>query len=120
MRSHGAVASRALGAEVTDAVLADLDSAPIDEKLRSTLRFLKLVTSAPDFVGPEDVRRLHELGVTDQMIEDALAVAFCFNLITRLADAFGWYIPDQAGFDASGRSLLERGYLMPMRAKPAS
>jgi alkylhydroperoxidase family enzyme len=107
----------ALGSEITDAVLADLDTAPIGEGLRATVRFVQRITEDPQAVGPADAAALLQLGVSRQQIEDALAVAFCFNLITRLADAFGWHIPDQASFDASGHSLLERGYLMPFRAK---
>lgn len=120
MRSHGAVASLALGGGITEAVLADLDTAPISEKLRATIRFLQQVTSAPDAVGAAEVRALTDLGVSRQELEDALAVAFCFNLITRLADSFGWHIPDDAGFEASGHSLLDHGYLMPFRARPAT
>jgi len=110
----------ALGDALVKAVLDDLDTAPIGEKLKGTIRFLEKVTVAPDAVGAADVRPLRALGVSRQALEDALAVAFCFNLITRLADAFGWHIPDQAGFDASGRSLLQHGYLMPLRGKPGA
>ena len=103
---------------MTQAVLDDLDTAPIDEKLRATIRFLEKVTLAPGSVGPDDVRPLRELGVSRQAAEDALAVAFCFNLITRLADAFGWHVPGPDAFAASASSLVDRGYLMPMRGAP--
>jgi hypothetical protein len=98
-------------------VLADLDTAPIDEKLRETLRFLRKVTLDPGHVDPDDVRPLRRLGVSRQAVEDALAVAFFFNLITRLADAFGWDVESDAGFQASAKMLLGKGYLMPMRGK---
>ncbi len=103
---------------VTEAVLADVETAPIDEKLRAMIRFLEKVTVDPQSVGPDDARRVRDLGVSRQAMEDALMVAFCFNLITRLADAFGWYIPNESGFEASAKSLLAHGYLMPLRAKP--
>lgn len=103
---------------VAEAVLADVDSAPIDERLRGMIRFLEKVTLEPWSVQPEDARAVRRLGVSRQAMEDALVVAFCFNLITRLADAFGWRIPDGAGFEASADSLLAHGYLMPLRAKP--
>jgi hypothetical protein len=99
-------------------VLENLDTAPIDEKLRATIRFVEKVTTDPEAVGPADARTLRELGVSRQAAEDALAVAFCFNLITRLADSFGWHVPEQAGFDASAKMLLDKGYLMPMRSSP--
>jgi hypothetical protein len=43
-------------------------------------------------------------------ILDALAVAFTFNTITRLADTFGFEVPDTAAFDAGAKYLLARGY----------
>jgi hypothetical protein len=99
-------------------VLADLETAPIDEKLRATLRFIRKVTLEPGAVGPDDVRPLKQAGLSRQAVEDALSVAYCFNLIARLADAFGWFVPGPEGFQASAKFLLSKGYLMPMRGKP--
>jgi hypothetical protein len=99
-------------------VLADVDAAPVDDKVKAMIHYLEKVTLEPGALLPEDAARVLAHGVTPKAIEDALMVAFCFNLITRLADSFGWHIPDEGGFQASGKSLLERGYLMPMRSKP--
>ncbi len=90
------------------AVLADLETAPIGEPLRATLRLLEKVSR--NAVTADDMRTVLAAGVTRSQIEDALDVAFCFNVITRLADAFEFEIPDAAGFAASGRQLLKRGY----------
>ena len=104
-----------LGEALTQAVLADFRTAPVDEKLRATLALLEKVTLEPAALGPSDVAPLRRLGVSRQAAEDALAVAFCFNLIDRLADAFDWHVPARDGFDASARALLARGYRMPLR-----
>ena len=42
--AHGAVASKVLGEATVQAVLEDLDQAPIGETLRATLAFLRKVT----------------------------------------------------------------------------
>ena len=89
-------------------MLADLDTAPIGEPLRATLRLLEKVTR--NAVTADDMRTALAAGVTRAQIEDALNVAFCFNVITRLADAFAFDIPDAASFAASGRQLIKRGY----------
>jgi alkylhydroperoxidase family enzyme len=92
------------------AVLADLDHAPIGEPLRATLAFLRKVTREHQSVTSDDVRALLALGVTRAQIEDALNVGFAFNVITRLADAFEFEVGSRASFDAGARHLLSRGY----------
>ncbi len=57
-----------------------------------------------------DVAPLLALGITREQVEDALAVGFCFNVITRLADTFAFEVGTQSSFDAGARSLLTRGY----------
>jgi hypothetical protein len=90
------------------AVLADLDTAPIGEPLRATLRMLRKVTR--DVVTVDDMRGVLAAGVTRAQIEDALDVAFCFNVITRLADTFEFELQDKAALLGSARHLLKRGY----------
>lgn len=91
-------------------MLADLDSAPIAEPLRATLRFLRAVTRDHEAVTADDIRALAALGLTRTHIEDALDVCFAFNVITRLADTFEFEVGSDASFDAGARHLLTRGY----------
>jgi alkylhydroperoxidase family enzyme len=95
---------------LVNAVLADVDRAPIAEPLRATLKFLRKVTREHESVTPDDVRALLALGVTRAQVEDALHVAFAFNVITRLADTFEFEVGPRAAFDAGARMLLSRGY----------
>ena len=99
-----------MGDDQVTAVLADLASAPIDDKLRATLAFLRKVTREPDKLTADDVRALRAKGVTRQQIEDALNVCFAFNVITRLADTFEFEVGPQSAFDAGATHLLKRGY----------
>jgi alkylhydroperoxidase family enzyme len=92
------------------AVLADLETAPIAEPLRATLALLRKVTRDHESVGADDVRRLLALGVSRAQIEDALEVGFAFNVITRLADAFAFEVGSRASFDTGAKHLLSRGY----------
>lgn len=94
---------------MVDAVLADLDSAPIAEPLRATLRLLRKLTKEHS-VTADDMRTVLAAGVTKQQIEDALAVCFCFNVIDRCADTFEFHVPGPAGFATSAKFLLTRGY----------
>lgn len=61
-------------------------------------------------VTPDDMRAVLATGVTKQQIVDALAVCFAFNVITRLADTFAFYVGPRSHFDAGAKMLLSRGY----------
>ncbi len=100
------------------ATLADWRTAPLDERVRATLGLLEKVTLHPASLTAADVAPLRTLGIARQAIEDALVVAFCFNILDRIADAFGWHVPGKDGFDASAKILLSAGYKMPLRARP--
>ncbi|TMM13168.1 MAG: hypothetical protein E6F98_06580 [Actinobacteria bacterium] len=70
-----------------DAVLADYEAAPIDEKLRGTLHFLATL----------DPSRALASGVSKQALRDAVDVQAGFELITRFADAIGAKPHSEAG-----------------------
>ena len=91
------------------AVLSDIESAPIDEKLRATLRMLGKLEREHS-VAESDMRALLEMGVSKRQIEDALAVCFAFDVTNRLADAFGFELLSSEGFAAGAKVLLSRGY----------
>jgi uncharacterized peroxidase-related enzyme len=108
--AHAATARQAYqdGPKVT-AVLADLESAPIEEPLRATLRMLGKLTREGKVVA-EDMRHVLSAGVSRQQVEDALAVCAAFNTTDRLADAFGFEVLTPEGFEAGAKYLLKRGY----------
>jgi uncharacterized peroxidase-related enzyme len=91
------------------AVLADLESAPIPEPLRVTLRMLGKLTREGK-VGVEDMREALAAGVSPQQVQDALAVCAAFNTTDRLADAFGFELLSPESFEAGAKYLLKRGY----------
>lgn len=57
-----------------------------------------------------DVATTKAAGVSEDEIEDALNVAFAFNVITRLADTFRFEVGPRAAFDAGADRLLSHGY----------
>jgi alkylhydroperoxidase family enzyme len=99
-----------MGNDKVDAAIADLDTAPIDDKLRATLGFLRKVTREHAQVTAADVEPLLAMGITRSQIEDALMVGWCFNVITRLADTFEFEVGPPSAFEAGAKSLLSRGY----------
>jgi len=108
--AHTATARRAYqdGPKVA-AVLADLESAPVEDGLRATLRMLGKLTREGK-VGADDMRHVLPAGVSRQQVQDALAVCAAFNVTGRLAEAFGFDVLSPEGFEAGAKYLLKRGY----------
>jgi len=82
----------------------------LPEPTRKTLDFLEKLNALPEEVGPEDVQPLREAGLSDQAIRDAIYVCTTFNVIDRLADAFGFEVPPADEVQSSARFLLRFGY----------
>ncbi|GIF74606.1 carboxymuconolactone decarboxylase family protein [Asanoa siamensis] len=91
------------------AVLTDLESAPIEEPLRATLRMLGTLTRDGG-VSADDMRQVLAAGASPQQIKDALAVCAAFTTTAKLADAFGFDVLSPEGFAAGAKYLLKRGY----------
>jgi alkylhydroperoxidase family enzyme len=93
-------------------VLDEHASAPVDDKLRQTLYLLEKMTRQPEQLSPEDVRRAMRAGASKAAIQDAIEVAFLFNIYDRLADAMAWDVPavESGYYRAAAARLLTRGY----------
>ncbi len=93
------------------AVIKDWRTAPLHEKLRAMLGLLEKVTLTPALVAPSDIEPLLIMGISQQAIEDALLICACFNMISRIADAFNVTIPSAEGFARTADHLLDHGYV---------
>ncbi len=109
-KAHLAVAQEAYrrdGRRVPD--LSDIETAAIEEPLRATLLMVGKLTRQRG-VDADDMRAVLAAGASRRQIEDALAVCFSFNVIGRLADAFGFFVPGSQAFESGAKYLLGRGY----------
>lgn len=111
--AHGAVASVALGEEITAAVYRDYLTAPIGEGLRAALGFVRKLTLAPDELTPDDARAVLSAGVTERGLFDAIVVAFHFNMVDRVADSLEFAEVSREGHAAGAQALLKYGYALP-------
>ena len=109
-KAHAAVAQRAYGdGKKVSVLLFGRDISAIEEPLRATL-FMLSKLMREETVDADDMEAVLAAGASRQQIEDALAVCFSFNVIGRLADAFGFFVPTDEAFDAGAKYLLARGY----------
>lgn len=111
--AHGAVASVALGEEVTTAVYRDYLTAPISEGLRAALGFVRKLTLDPQELTPDDARAVLSTGVAEEALFDAIVVSFHFNMVDRVADSLGFDEVSREGHAAGAKVLLKHGYALP-------
>ncbi|MCV7302600.1 alkylhydroperoxidase AhpD family core domain-containing protein [Mycobacterium barrassiae] len=91
------------------ATLADLETAPIEEPLRATLRMLAKL-SAENTIDADDIRTVLAAGATPAQVKDALAVSLAFGVTARLANAFDFDTASPEAMHAGAQHLLRRGY----------
>lgn len=96
--------------EKTKAVLADWRNADVDARLKGALGFLEAMTTRPNALTASDAEAAFAAGVTKEALEEAALVAFCFNLIDRVADALEFEVPSPEEFDSAADFLLKHGY----------
>lgn len=87
-------------------MLADYESAPVDEKLRGALHFLATL----------DPSRALAAGASRQALREAADVKAAFDVITRFADTIGaepgsWKGLSHDDVLAGGARFYERGYV---------
>jgi len=108
--AHGAIAAKQMPRRLVDDALEDFEAADLPPGLKATLSFLEILTLRPDDLTAQDASKVLGAGVTGEAVEDAIAVATVFGIITRYANALAFAIPTADEFDRAGAMLLKRGY----------
>ena len=112
-RDRSIAAERHVGSVLVVAghVLADQSEQMPLAKHDYVIQKLAAQRAHPSFGVPVLPRRTRrDGGASRGRIEDALAVAFAFNTMNRLADTFGFPVPGPKGFEAGAKYLLTHGY----------
>ena len=107
---HRAVADRALGSELVDAVFTSVETAPISAPLRATLGFIRKLTLSPTSVSAADAEAVRSTGVSKSALELAVHICACFCIINRLANSLGFEVPSLSAIDRGAQILLKYGY----------
>lgn len=94
---------------VLSAALADLDGAPVDEKLKPLLRYAGKLTSTPARVTREDADAVFAAGWDETALYHTVLVCALFNFMNRLVDGLG-ITADESYYSLSGNRLHEIGY----------
>ncbi|MPZ25944.1 MAG: peroxidase [Micromonosporaceae bacterium] len=107
---HTATAQRFGIAEGTlTALLSDVDSAPVEERMRPVLRYVHKLTLTPSRISPADAAAILSAGWPEQALHDAASVCALFNLMNLLVDGLG-VTADDTYFPTSADRLASVGY----------
>jgi uncharacterized peroxidase-related enzyme len=108
--AHRATAGRFVGDATAEAVLRDLETAPVSDKLRAALVFLGKLTVSPRDVGVADILGLRHAGITDDGIIVIAEVCAQFCTINRLADTFGFRLQTPVQLANEAKMLSTKHY----------
>jgi uncharacterized peroxidase-related enzyme len=111
--SHSTFAALQLedGWDAIEAVKADLDAAPISDKLRQLLRIAAKVQQGGLSVSVADVEAARAEGATDVEIHDTVLIAAAFCMYNRYVDGLATWAPERReDYEEPGRMIVEHGY----------
>ena len=91
-------------------MLEDWQKAPVDERTRAALQLVEAMTVRPLEVDAALLGDVRDKGLDDPSIHHAAAICFHFNLMNRLAGAFGFEVPN-------ARQAWYSGILIPFGAR---
>ena len=110
---HGAIAAHHLDGNenLVLQVKADLQRAPISDKLKALLVIAGKTAESGKRVTADDVARARQHGATDLEIHDAVLIAALFCLCNRYVDGLAAWTPDDPDFYRARAALVaEHGY----------
>jgi uncharacterized peroxidase-related enzyme len=96
-------------AGVLEAAIGNLDTAPVDDKLKPVLHYVGKLTSTPSRVTQADVDEVFAAGWDELALYHAVLVCALFNFMNRVVDGLG-IRADESYFAMSGKRLRNIGY----------
>jgi len=114
--SHAAAARELFGdkREVVDCVIADVDSAPLSQKMKALLNIAGKVQINGREVKPEDVAEARKHGAVDRDIHDTVLIAATFSMFNRYVDGLASLTPtDPKAYEEMGKRMSSLGYVFP-------
>ena len=104
-----AAAELGIGENVFNAVTADVDSAPVDDRLKPVLHYVRQLTLAPGDVSDADAAAVYDAGWDDSAVISAIMICAHFNFVTRIAQGAGLSGSEEELAEAAKR-LATQGY----------
>lgn len=95
-------------------VATDWRRATLDAQEFAILEFAEKLTLTPSLIGPDDVKCLHQAGLSDREIFASIQ-AICYrNFISRIADSLGVELEDDRNVAPEILGVFESGHEHPV------
>ena len=110
--AHTAAANLLLGENTTSAaVLKDMHTAPVSEKMKALLHIASLVQKSGKQVTEDAILAAKNAGATDLEIHDTVLIAALFCLYNRYVDGLNAFTPaDPAYYETLADRIVHHGY----------
>jgi alkylhydroperoxidase family enzyme len=93
------------------AVLADVESSPLDEPHKALFRFVDKVNGDSPRISANDLEKVRAAGWTDEAIYFAITVCALFNFYNRWIDATGVHALSDEAHRQGARRSAQSGYV---------
>ncbi len=111
--SHAEVAKNfGIPKDIIEALLEDIESAPIATSEKPLFQYLKKLTLSPSKLVQEDVDKIFHAGWSEQDLQDLILIGCLFNFYNRLLDGHG-IKGNQAIYKFGAEHLHKNGYGVP-------
>ncbi len=97
-------------AELLDAVLIDIDSAPLDPIMKPVFHYVKKLTLTPHQLTDADAEAIRQVGWDDDALHSINLVVAAFSFMNRYVEGAGLNIPPKAFFEKQGAFIAENSY----------
>lgn len=109
---RAAAAALGFDPDLMDALIEDIENAPVDAKMKPVFRLVKKLTLTPSRMVQADADALYRAGWSERTFFDVVLVTCTFNFMNRLVDGTG--VPfDPGQVEARARMFAEHGYKFP-------
>jgi len=110
--AHSQVAYvRGVEAGVIDQLLTDLETAPVEARLKPLLAFVRKLALTPSEMSQADAEAVFEAGWDEQALHDAISVTARAAFMQRLVEGHGFTPMSCETAAKSAKQRVERGYV---------
>jgi uncharacterized peroxidase-related enzyme len=95
--------------QLVASLLDDVDAAPVDQRMKPVLRYVRKLTQTPSRMSPKDAEAVLAAGWDEHALHDAVSVCALFNLMNRLVEGLGIHA-DAGYFGLAAERLATQGY----------
>ena len=107
---RGAAVAFGIDPDVFDGMMRDVERAPVDDKLKPILAFVRKLTQSPAKIVQADADAVFAAGWDEAALSHAINVSALFNYFNRVVDGHG-LAADAAADSERGKALASMGYL---------